>query len=508
MNEEREQTDVKWLDENPLNLPTELMDEWTKFTVKGGIAECYDDVLCQYLKSKHHFMQYGGILYLYQHGVFVPDQDETVIKTMIKKHLYKELRTSNRINRIHRLLLEDADIKVTEKDINNYPEGFEHFVNFKNGMYNPTKKTMYKHDPKFKSINQIPWEYYPEGDHGEGKEITKFLNYSMPNEDDQKTLFEYSGLSCTTQNDFQKAMMIYGDGGTGKSTIVELIRYMIGNDNVSTLSLQQLEEKFHAIKLANRLINIFNDLPADRMDDCERFKLLASGEPISDSYKGKDVIEFKPYAKLLFATNSMPGITDRSFGFFRRLVILKMDKRPATPDPKLLEKMKKEMPYFIHQCMEHLHDCLKRGSLTESESSVKLVRNYRAANDSTEVFVAEWIERRKGSFESRKDLYSRYETVCEELRFTALTPHRFYESLERKSMWQTARNGERGFKDVRLLSKDEHDARILELYSEDTPAGGADGASTENQPALTAPNIANLGEDFIDIPENYDVPFL
>ena len=56
-------------------------------------------------------------------------------------------------------------------------------------------------------------------------------------------------------------------------------------------------------------------------------KKLLGEDSVMAEFKGQNGFMFKNYSKLLFSTNMLPVITtERTNGFYRRLLILKMDR--------------------------------------------------------------------------------------------------------------------------------------------------------------------------------------
>ena len=76
----------------------------------------------------------------------------------------------------------------------------------------------------------------------------------------------------------QKAFLLLGEGGNGKSTFLNAAIKFVGADNVSNVSLQQLaSNRFAAASLEGKLANICADLPTTRLEDTQLFKGITGG---------------------------------------------------------------------------------------------------------------------------------------------------------------------------------------------------------------------------------------
>ena len=78
--------------------------------------------------------------------------------------------------------------------------------------------------------------------------------------------WEYFGYCMTTDTQFQKFLMLKGNGGTGKSVVVALIQHVIGNENTSSISLQDLNKRFYATGMYGKLLNACADIPCKAMN--------------------------------------------------------------------------------------------------------------------------------------------------------------------------------------------------------------------------------------------------
>lgn len=414
---------------------------------KNAAPEIIDDVLCLRLKEIFDLFIMGSIIWYYENGVYHPDRSGAVMKTVIRMHLPQECRKDPTITRIHKLLLSDATLMVKDTDVNDHPK---HWINTRSGMFDVQQWKLIDHDPKYRSINQIPHPFTggePSGE--EGKVLQGFLDKAIPNKQDQTTVFEMTGVSCSVNTDFQKGVVFQGQGATGKSTLLNVIEAAVGEVNTSSVPLQKLESRFYPVQLIGKLINICSDLPSARMEFTGNFKAITCGESVIDSYKGKDEFCFRSNAKMWFSCNELPTIADRSNGFYRRLVIITMNEKPEKPDPNLTKKLTdlKEINYFLYQSFKAYAAALERGKITESEEALQAVQKYRCSNDTTEGFMQENYEvtDNKKDRVLRSDLYDGYEKYCGDLKTQALNPRNFYEVLRQKGFRETGINGSRYF---------------------------------------------------------------
>src|SRR5262249_28730446 len=101
-------------------------------------------------------------------------------------------------------------------------------------------------------------------------------------------LQEWFGYSLTRSTDAQKYLVMVGEGGNGKSTVLAAIQATVGRENVSSVPLEGLEDRFSLPLTLGKLVNISAD--ADRLgQDAEgRLKQFTSGDVMMFERKNKD----------------------------------------------------------------------------------------------------------------------------------------------------------------------------------------------------------------------------
>ena len=93
------------------------------------------------------------------------------------------------------------------------------------------------------------------------------------------------------------------------------------------LVLQELlSDRFASADLYCKLVNTYADLEADKLVNTGKFKTLVSGDTIRAQRKHQHAFSFRNYAKLIFSTNKIPESEDKSYAYYRRWVILSLNR--------------------------------------------------------------------------------------------------------------------------------------------------------------------------------------
>lgn len=395
---------------------------------KGEVTSVFDWAIYKYLSQKESLFVLGGIVYRYKAGVFRTDVSGSELSTMIRNLIYPQFRRAPTVKRIFELFTKSAELQVTMEDLNQYPA---YWINFENGFYDPLKHQMIPHDPKYFSVNQLPHSFYPDADPS-GEHICQWLE-RIADPDDLEMLLQYAGYCMTRDTRQQKFLILRGSGGTGKSTLIRLIEAVVGAENISNVSLSQLTQRFAAFGLLGKLVNSCADLEVASLRDTSIIKKVLGEDRISAESKGKDQIFFRNYSKLIFSTNELPVIEkEKTNGFYRRLLVLTMDRVPEHQDPDLFSGLVSEIDVFIHMCVAALERMLKAGCIHESKGSIEGVKQLRRDSDTVQAFLDECcIQNMKGT-EKKSELYAAYCRYCHTSERQAMTRNSFYKSMRLK----------------------------------------------------------------------------
>lgn len=401
--------------------------------------EIFEDI-----KSKNNIFVCGSTPYIYENGYYVADYSGAKLKTLIMGYIYKEFIKSQTINNIYNLFLQDVTLEKTFEELNQFPP---HWICFTNGMWDCKSKRLIQHNPKYLCINQIPHRF--DGTVKHGNKIDRFLDFICDHADDREMLLQFIGYCLTRDTSQQKFLVLCGCGGSGKSTLIRLIECMVGKRNISNVALGELSHRFASFGLLGKLMNSCADLEISALEDTSIIKKLLGEDTIRGEQKGKDGISFNSYAKLVFSTNELPLVkSEKSNGFYRRLLVLTMDKKPAVKNPHLYLELESEIEYLIYISVQALEKMYQHELVTVSENSEKAVNQLWADSDTVQAFISECCILSDSEKSERGFLFSKYKDYCEETERVSLTKNNFYKSLRIKGCKDFKTNGERFFRGI------------------------------------------------------------
>lgn len=155
----------------------------------------------------------------------------------------------------------------------------------------------------------------------------------------------------------QKFLVFYGDAGTGKSTILNIIQMIFDGYYCifDAKSLAQSSNQFsmEAFK-SNPLVAIQHDGDLSRIEDNSRLNSIISHEQMTINEKHKSLYDIQLNSFLFMATNKPVKITDAKSGLIRRLIDVNPSGRllPSKRYNELMSQIDFEIGAIANHCLQ------------------------------------------------------------------------------------------------------------------------------------------------------------
>ena len=382
------------------------------------------DKFAQYLKNEYHIVKINGQLHIYNNGVY--DYAQKTIETkMIEK--IPTLTAQRRTEVMKYLDLICEDIEQSEAN----------YIAFTNGIYDIVTDTLIPYTPDIILTNRINHNY---NDNAYNKLTDTTLDKLSCNDNEVRALLEECiGYCFYRRNELGKAFILTGDKSNGKSTFLDLIKYILGDTNISALDLRELGDRFSTAMLFGKLANIGDDIGDEFMQGSavSVFKKIVTGNRIKAEQKGKDPFEFNPYVKLLFSANDMPRMRDKTGAVLRRLVMIPFNatftKDDEDYDPFIKYKLISEdsIEYLIQLGIAGLKRVLHNNEFTVSQKVNNVLTEYEEENNPIIAFINE-VGTDAIVNQPTTDVYLRYSTFCSQSQLQALSKIAFSKVINKK----------------------------------------------------------------------------
>jgi P4 family phage/plasmid primase-like protien len=274
-------------------------------------------------------------------------------------------------------------------------EGFQ--INLKSCLLNVGEllkgksKPMHSHSPAFFTTSCLPFPY---DNRATCPRWLTFLDEVLPNPNLQQMLKQMFGLFLIPETSYQRFWVLLGPAGTGKSTVSYVLTRLLGDDNVSSVSLEQMREPFTLITLLGKLANISSEIETQEIRAGERIiKGITGEDQMALNEKYKPIIHATLTARLLFTCNQLPLFKDYGGSIGRRLIIIPMDEiiPAAKRDAGLWPKLESELPGIFNWALEGLRDLRKHG-LFEASVAKKAVKEHLAEGKPWEGWIVDTLD--------------------------------------------------------------------------------------------------------------------
>ncbi len=287
-----------------------------------------------------------------------------------------------------------------------------------NGIYDFVKKKLEDYNSDFVFLKKHPIEYKsPESfDALFENPIDTFLVEVAENVEDIVLLKELVGYCFYRKMPFQNIFLLVGAGANGKSVFLQVLTAMLGKDNVSTESLQELSSnRFSKVNLYLKNANIFGDLPSKALADVGILKQATGGDSLPAEQKFKNRFNFVNYAKIIASCNEIPETPDYTDGFFRRFVIINF---PNCFEGKENRNLAHELcqptnlSHFFDSCIDAFHEALLQNSMIRSEQTNVKKHKYLLYSSSPVAFCDSHLNYDPESELETDFVYKKYKEYC------------------------------------------------------------------------------------------------
>lgn len=378
----------------------------------------------------------SGIWRQYEDGVF-KQLPKSIIEQVMSVALGSET-SPNYVNAAMETLANYVNLPE-----NSWPTNHR-YLNLKNGMLDldlllagakPKDEGLFiPHNPKYESRIQLAASYDPDADTDGWCGFVQSIFPGKHEEGKRRLLQQIFGYVLHIENPIEKAVMLFGSGANGKSVCTTALSKMVGEDNTSSLSLFDLGERFKPIGLLDKILNVAAENPDRKALETDIFKKAVSHERIAGERKYGETFDFNPVCKFVFSFNSMPIITDKSYAFTRRLLILEYSQRFEGKDADLDLKTKKLDEWtdaILLWSLAGLQDLMTTREFYEDETTRGEKSEFVATLNPALRFIEENLDMSDAEgWEYSQTIYNHYCKDCKRNGLRSMSQQNFNEQIK------------------------------------------------------------------------------
>lgn len=255
-----------------------------------------------------------------------------------------------------------------------------------------------------------------------------------------KLLQQWMGYCLTFDNQFQKFMVMRGVKQSGKSTILNVLRCMVGEGQYFGTKFDDLQGGFGLEDAIGKLVCGVDEAQITRKTDIQAvmdvIRTVSGNAPIGVRRKFKTAVTVPLRARITMTCNETPYLPDNADAMARRMLLLEFDREAKKPDPSLLAQLEAEMPgiaVWAMQGLKSLHQTKLDGTpagFVTPKSMKQGLENWTEFTNPVGTFYKDCCEHVPGQETNAKEVYDALECWCVSQNIKAPSMSRFYERLK------------------------------------------------------------------------------
>jgi len=304
-------------------------------------------------------------------------------------------------------------------------------LNLENGLFNIKSFEFTPHAPDLITTIRMPLNYDPDA---ACPAIEKFIS-ELVYPEHVNLIKEMIGYCLYHDYTYQNWFLLHGEGANGKSKMLSLIGKFLGEENISSIGLQDLSQRFAPVNLYGKSANVVADLSDADLKRTARLKQLTGGDLITAEPKFKNAFTYFNFAKLIYSCNKVPLTEDKSKAFFRRVIFIPFPNTfviGKNADEKILDKLttKEELSGLLNVAIDGLKHIAGNGGFTGYLTPEENEELYERASNPVYGFFYDCCEVNVEKYVAKMELYDAFCEYCKEMRIIAFSEKKFIQEIK------------------------------------------------------------------------------
>lgn len=376
-------------------------------------------------KCIHAVQTEDGNLYIYNKSGYYQECDSLIFGRIIQFLM-------NQGEELWKNTYEEEAIRAFIRGLKTIVKQFNHseHINLQNGVLDLRTMELLPHSPTFYSTIQIPVKYDPSA---ECPRFRRFVQEIMNGDEELcNVIQEVYGYCLTDSTQAEKAILLYGRGSNGKSVLAKTFKLLVGDENISAASLSDFNSPFGMESMVNKKINLSAENELKGKLNSEYLKAAISGDVVNIHRKYEKDLRTALSCKIILLMNSLPEVSDTTYGFFRKILIIPFTKTftEKERDIDLISKLEKEGSGILTYALEGLQRLQKnRYQFSHSKAVDEVMRVYQISQNPTIDFFEDTYEYCDGASVLRKEIYEDYMAWVLGTEYNRVTNKEFWKMM-------------------------------------------------------------------------------
>jgi len=357
----------------------------------------HPDKIADLILDENHILSYKDTLFIYRDGFYRPEP-ETVEDKVV--YVLNEICKGDNSDNIDRKKGDVLTQIRTKSRVHVYPfNDYKNALPVVNGIlifdFENETCELIDHDPDIYKFNyQVPVKY---DETVKNSVIHDMLNGYTENPSELIQIPAQGFMQTMGHGPYKRAYLIHGEKNSGKTTFVEMLEYLVGDDCFCDVSLDKLNQRFQIASIEGKVLNMHDDMGYFTLNDTGMFKTLTGRRKHDIERKG-----VQPYTATLdgvhvFTTN-MPAKFDARVkadeAFWERWAFITFNQKFTIRGDLKAERLTPEnMTAFLNYIIEEMLKIGKNGKLSTDVNLYDTREKWMLAGNPLYKMVTELMKR-------------------------------------------------------------------------------------------------------------------
>jgi P4 family phage/plasmid primase-like protien len=345
---------------------------FTSINAKGKMERKPED-LRRFFEETHAYIMLRGVgaIYLFN-GTHFEKSSKDYVTEFAQTHYSPICEKNSEREEFWGLVKSNNGREATFFDT---PEGL---INFKNGVLKIATRELLPHSPEYGFLYCLPYDYDPKAECPTWDLMMK--NLTRDRQHFINVIEEFLGYMVSgCEYHYNSILVLAGEGNNGKTSILNCMKFVIGKDNFSSVSLKNLNKQFSPAALFGKLANFAEEAGKDSLRETDMIKALTGNADVEIEKKFENTFTFRNRAKLCVTYNSIPYISDQTEGMARRLMVLPLDVDVKQEKDKKIDdlnrKIMKELSGILNRALDGYERLKAQDGFTDIPEAREEVKN-------------------------------------------------------------------------------------------------------------------------------------
>ena len=415
--------------------PGQWSGTFCDFDTSGNVSRLNFAAIGDYIRSRHVIVPFNGENFVYDPATGIYRKNAGELEKEIQG-IARHVGYKGSVTRATKEILFYAVYSGTP--IREYPfNRCTDLIPVRNGVvkldFITGSITLLPHSPEHMITFVLPVDYDPEADQ---EEIERLLNEWVAAED-VPILYQIPAQALyqmQADKSFKRSYILQGDFNAGKSTYLNFLKDFLGEENICHVSLQDITggDRFASSRLENKILNAYDDLPDQDLQNIGRFKNLTGSTHHAIERKHANGYDGRIFATHVFSCNRPPNVPNDviyDVAFWERWIYVVFPYAFDT-DPTFEEKhfTDRNKSAFLNRVLTRLIEIRQSKALTVNFEANEVMDRWTRQADPLYLFIEEkfqLIEGGQNDFDKDRlfEEYQKYfdeEGINEKLRIKSL----------------------------------------------------------------------------------------